>query len=433
MYWVHDVLPEQTRLAATQPRIHLVYDAQRPSARDTAVVELAGLGNLDATRTASSLPALSRIGQVWAVRYDNRGIDTVVISDLITTHARDDGVEAVVVSGHSMGGVIASGRPGPVLIDLPIDVQKAGRLHRELRIRPAAELEVAEHLYHDTDLTVDAVILDCTPLDLHGVRARSRDAGEDLLRWIGWIPCARESRVLRLLVETAARQHRFVEHSTWYPRIDPTELREVVGEVLRDKILSRRAASNGLIEAQFTVIVASGAIDNLDALARPREGKPRPEIVFLRPRFAAADRVVDVDYGQRILDEHVGGPDGTLLVVKLDGTGHANPNQHPVTYNDAIAHRIVPFLRSTLDAQTHRRAPPANPDRPSPVSCRCACPSSCRSRPSRLRPRMSSVAVRARRGATRVDQRQRLAPGLRPLRHSPPFPAQGQDLVPAWS
>ncbi|WP_368680595.1 alpha/beta hydrolase (plasmid) [Rhodococcus opacus] len=320
VYWVHDVLPEQARLATTQPQIHPIYDAQHPTQQSTAVVELVGLGNLDATRTASSLPALSHIGQVWAVRYDNTGIDTKVISNLITTQAREQGVDAVVLSGHSMGGVIA--------------------------------LEVADHLYRDTDLTVDAVILDCTPLDLHAVRARSRDAGENLLRWIGWIPGARESRVLRLLVETAARQDRFVDHSTWYPRIDPAELREVLREVLRDKILSGRAASNGLIESQFTVIVASGAIDNLNALAHTREGKPRPAIVFLRPRAAAADQVVDVDYSQHILIDHSGGPDGTLLVVKLDGTGHANPNQHPGTYNDAIAHRILPFLRSTLDTPT---------------------------------------------------------------------------------
>ena len=251
VYWVHDVLPEQARLATTQPQIHSVYDAQHPSEQNTAVVELVGLGNLDATRTASSLPALSHIGQVWAVRYDNSGIDTKVISTLIRAQAREQGVDAVVLSGHSMGGVIA--------------------------------LEVADHLYRDTDLTVDAVILDCTPLDLHAVRAQSRDAGENLLRWIGWIPGARESRVLRLLVETAARQDRFVDHSTWYPRIDPAELREVLREVLRDKILSRRAASNGLIESQFTVIVASGAIDNLNALAHPREGNHGPRSYSCAP------------------------------------------------------------------------------------------------------------------------------------------------------
>jgi pimeloyl-ACP methyl ester carboxylesterase len=330
VYWVHDVLPEQARLAATQPQIVPVYDAQHAADNGTAVVVLVGLGNLDATRTASALPTLSRIGRVWAVRYDNGGIDTAVISDLITTYAQDRGVGTIVVTGHSMGGVIA--------------------------------LEVADHLYRDTDLTVAGVILDCTPLNLHAVRATSRDAGEDLLRWIGWIPGARESRTLRLLVETAARQHRFLDRSsTWYPRVDRTALREVLDEVLRDKILSHRAASNGLIEAQFAVIVASGAIDNLNSLARARDGKPRPAIVFLRPRVGAADRVVDVDYSQKILIDHSGGPEGTLLVVKLDRTGHANPNQRPQIYNDAIAKRIVPFLRTTLTAQTEPAAAVGEP------------------------------------------------------------------------
>ncbi|WP_241383600.1 alpha/beta fold hydrolase [Rhodococcus sp. CH91] len=312
-YWAWDVAPVRERLALTQPQIHPIYDAASRADRDTAVVDLVGLGNLDATDTAAALPALRELGQVWAVEYDNSGLDTAVVSRLIQEQAAWSGIENIVLTGHSMGGIVA--------------------------------LEVAQHLYQDTSLEVTGVILDCTPLDLHAVRADARDTGEELLRWIGWLPGARESRTLRVLVEVAARKDRFVVPSDrWYRRIDSDELRKAGSEVLHDKIFSTNAASNGLIESQFRAIVASGAADNLNALSEERDDKIRPAMVFLRPRNPLADNVVDVEYSRRILVERSGGADGTLLVSKLDRTGHANPIQAAESYNRAIIDRVVPFV-----------------------------------------------------------------------------------------
>lgn len=320
-YWAWDVAPTRERLARTQPQIHPVHDAATPEDRDVAVIDLVGLGNLDATDTAHALPALSELGQVWAVQYDNSGLDTKVVGQLIHERAVWSGIDTIVLTGHSMGGIVA--------------------------------LEVARYLHRDTDLDVRAVILDCTPIDLHAVRPESRDAGEELLRWIGWLPGARESRSLRMLVEIVARQERFVVPSDrWYRRIDTDELRDAVQEVLHDKILSTDAASNGLIETQFRAIVASGAINDLRALAEEHDGKPRPGIVFLRPRNPLDDNVVDVDYTHRVLVDRIGGPDGTLLVSKLDGIGHANPIQAPDAYNTAVTARIIPFLDTLVDNDT---------------------------------------------------------------------------------
>ncbi|MBY6410170.1 alpha/beta hydrolase [Rhodococcus sp. BP-252] len=313
LYWQHDVAPEQRRLASTTPQVDQIFDAADPRDRATAVVDMVGLGNVDAAPTAMSLPAFGAIGRVWAVRYDNRGIDTEVIGQLIAARAKTAGVKNVVLVGHSMGGVVA--------------------------------LEVAQHLYEDSDVRVTGIVLDCTPLDLHAVRASSRDAGENLLRWIGWLPGARESRTLRTVVEMAARSERFVDlHSSWYPRIHWDDAVDAFDEVMRDKILNPSAASNGFIESQFRTIVASGALDNLDALNRPVDGKPSPAIVFMRPSIGRADGVVDVDYSQSILFDRVGGSDGQLRVVRMPGTGHANPRQEPQRYNDAVVDRVLPFL-----------------------------------------------------------------------------------------
>ncbi|MFC4373048.1 alpha/beta hydrolase [Nocardia halotolerans] len=318
-YWVHDVVPERARLAHTEPEllpVHLPVDARD---WDTAVVDLVGLGNITAVPTAAALPSLSRLGVVWAVRYDDAGIDTKVIAEMIVRAARYGAVRNIVLVGHSMGGVIA--------------------------------LEVARHIHLGSDRHLVAVVLDCTPMDLDAVRPESRTRGSDLQRLMGWLPGARESRLLRMAVEIAARRERFTEHRHGLlPEIDHRALGSVISEVLRDKIFSDDAASNGLIESQFLAIVAGGSTADLRALARPHPDKQRPAIVFIRPRDAARDRVVDVAYSHRVLIEHAGGVDGTLSVVRPRRTEHANPIQRPGEYNAIIEAQVLPFVRRYQEA-----------------------------------------------------------------------------------
>ncbi|MEU1981278.1 alpha/beta hydrolase [Nocardia sp. NPDC019395] len=315
-YWEHDVAPERARLARTEPALLPVAAPFDPADRDTAVVDLVGLGGLNASATAAALPSLREMGGVWAIRYDNRGIDTQVIADLVVRAAVMSGVRNIVLTGHSMGGVIA--------------------------------LEVARHIHTGSDRRLVGVLLDCTPLDLDAVRPESRGLGEDMVRWMGWLPGARESRGLRTAVETYSRRESFLDDSG-VPGIRFAEFRRAVEQVLRDKIFNDDAASNGLIEAQFLAIVAGGATNDLRALSRAERGKPRPAIVFIRPHDATRDRVVDVAYTHQVLVDQVGGIDGNLLVVKPYGTGHANPRQRPSEYNKVIAQQVLPFVERYED------------------------------------------------------------------------------------
>ncbi|MFE3319574.1 alpha/beta fold hydrolase [Nocardia sp. NPDC059195] len=323
-YWVHDVVPERARLAQTAPELLPVHLPADPRDWDTAVVDMVGLGGVNAAPTATALPALSRLGVVWAVRYDNAGIDTKVIAEMIVRAARYGNVRNIVLVGHSMGGIIA--------------------------------LEVARHIHLGSDRRLVAVVLDCTPMDLDAVRPENRSRGADLVRWVGWLPGARESRLLRFAVEISARRERFAQRDGLFFDIDFTAAREVSAEVLRDKIFSRDAASNGLIEAQFLAIVAGGGAADLRALGKPNPDKRNPAIVFIRPRDGSRDDVVDVEYSHKVLIEHSGGVDGTLSVVRPTRIEHANPIQRPREYNEVIETQVLPFVRRYQEA--NRNDPP---------------------------------------------------------------------------
>lgn len=325
-YMIRDVAPERARLARTAPALLPVAAPADDTGWDTAVIDMVGLGGLNAADTAAALPSLRRMGVVWAIRYDNTGIDTKVIADLIVRATVMSGVRDIVLVGHSMGGVVA--------------------------------LEVAQHIHTGSDRRLVGVLLDCTPLNLDAVRPESRGLGEDMVRWMRWLPGARESRGLRLAVEVYARRDRFLDR-TGVPGIRADALGETVADVLGEKIFNDDAASNGLIEAQFLAIVAGGAGDHLRALSHPARGKPRPAIVFIRPRNPANDPVVDVVYSHRVLIERVGGPDGSLLVVRPRNIGHANPRERPREYNTVIEQQVLPFVeRYREQVRTATRAAP---------------------------------------------------------------------------
>ncbi|MCM6773264.1 alpha/beta hydrolase [Nocardia sp. CDC159] len=319
-YWAGDVEPERARLARTEPAVLPIAAPASPQLRDTAVFDLVGLGSLDASDTARALPSLTQLGSVWAVRYDNTGIDTKVIGDLIVKVTEAAGIDNIVLVGHSMGGVIA--------------------------------LEIGKHVHTGSTKKLSAVLLDCTPVNLGAVRPESRDKGEELLRWTGWMPGVRESRTMRLLVETYARRERFVDYGSVPPGIRAGRLWRTVSDVLEQKVFNSDVASNGLIEAQFKAIVAGGAVDDLRALAKPADRKPRPAIAFIRPHDPERDSIVDPVYTHQVLIDRVGGIDGTLLVVLTRTTGHANPRQQPGEYNTVIAQQIVPFIRQVDSTQS---------------------------------------------------------------------------------
>lgn len=319
-YVEYDIAPERERLSRTQPEIVDIYTATDPSDRDVGVIDMVGLGNLSAEQTATTLSSYAELGNVMAVVYDNRGIDTDVIARTIEKKVYDQQLESVVLSGHSMGGDVA--------------------------------LQVATYLYEETDIPLDAVILDCTPPTVDTVRPDEREKGLMMEEWLPYVPGGDVSRTVRFAVEMGARKDRYIQGGdSWRDIIDTDELKAAAQEVYEDKIQNEDAASNGLIESQFRVITSSKALHNLHALNQSIEGKTLPAIIYMRPKIARSDTVVDVERSQKLITDELGVFSGRLLIVEMFGTGHANPNQQPDEYNRAIRDEIVPFVERRQASQ----------------------------------------------------------------------------------
>jgi pimeloyl-ACP methyl ester carboxylesterase len=314
LYTTFDVKPMRERLALTQPELVDVYEASEEALPDRAVIDMVGLGNLSAVETATNLTSLSDLGDVIALRYDNRGIDTDVIARTIETKMLEEDYTAVVLVGHSMGGDVA--------------------------------LKVAQYIYEDTDIQVDAVVLDCTPPDRESVRQDERHKGDLMLKYLPIIPGGDVARTVRYTVEMGARKDRFIvkQADGSSSQFDAEEFKNASKEVYIDKIYNQNAATSGLIETQYAEIVDGESVQSLHALGKQVEDKYMPKIVYMRPEEGWRDGVTDVDRATGILQQEVGIFEGRLLIVTMQHTGHANPNQVPEEYNSAFSEKIVPYI-----------------------------------------------------------------------------------------
>lgn len=303
-YWAHDVAPAQYEIEQAGSEINEIYLANNPEHNDTAVVDFAGLGNYTSEKYVQSLD-YAEMGRGWAVRYNNNGIDTTELAKDIIEKAEQTGVERFVLVGHSMGGIIA--------------------------------LEIAQHIYEHTDKELAAVVLDSSPLNIDCVRQESREKGMEMNRWIGRIPGARYSRILRGMVEMGAREDEYMgKPVNGIPTIKVDKFVNAAVAVRSEKLV-KDAPSNALIDGQFKTILGSGAEDDLSDLSQEKDGKLLPRIIFIRPRNSRDDPIVDVNKTEDILLSMM---PNQVTIIRGEGIQHANPVQRPDEYRP-LMERVV--------------------------------------------------------------------------------------------
>lgn len=306
-----DVVHGEESLKNTQSSIVSVLSASSKQDSTHAIVDGAGWGNLDASHTAAALPALAENGNVWAIHYDNTGIDTGKIAEQLIQKAHSDGINEISFLGHSMGGLV--------------------------------DLEVARKIYEShTHIQIPYIILDCTPASIDAVRPNVQNDGYNMIHALSYIPGAVHSSAVRFIAEETARLHQYEDLSSPF-FVDLEKLYQTTEQVINDKFLSKDIASTALLDSQFKFIVASGAKDNIMALGK-NNGKQKPVLIYLRPKSAAADRTVDNDFSQNLFEHYAKAAGLTLLVIDIPGIGHANPIERPTEYNTALTKTIFPKI-----------------------------------------------------------------------------------------
>lgn len=313
-----DVAHGAESITNSQSSILHVMDAQSLLNEHAATVVCAGFGNVNSYATAAALPAYSENGNIWAVRYDNKGLNTDLIAAKLIEEAKANGVTQLSFSGHSMGGLI--------------------------------DLELARKVYEgDNSISVPYVILDSTPANIAAVRPNVRKDGYTMARALQFIPGARYSSAMRFIVEEAARVDQY-KGATFPFIINSKKFIRTTDQVIHDKFLNNDVASTTLLESQFRFIVASGAEGDIKALGKDR-GKPKPVLVYIRPKNAAADKTVDNDFSQTQFENYAHSAGLTLIVVKIPGIGHANPIQRTTEYNAALRDKVLPQVIAAISAE----------------------------------------------------------------------------------
>ena len=338
VYLKYDVLPEYERLANTHPEVIDIYQAADPSDTMTDIYGIMGLGNISAEETMTTLHAYADVGDVHAIKLDNQGIDIHVISDVIMQNLEEE--EAHAKASHTEQGAsdALSARSSDD------DIQKIGLVGGSMGgdIVPQVGIDLQDRY----DMDIQFVVLDCSPLNLESVHPEHRDKGLQLMKYMpaAHIIGADVARSVRFPVEMIARKERYMNGVIPLPgTINTSALRAAAAEVYTDKIL-KDVANGRFINVQFGQINSDEALESLVSLSEPSEDGQLPAIIYMRPNDPLRDTVVDVSLSQKLVTSTTSVENANLLIVKMDDTGHANPNQSPDQYNAAIHDKIIPFL-----------------------------------------------------------------------------------------
>lgn len=315
-----DVLATKEYLKEAKPVIEVVSQPNSPTDGHRMIMGIGGFGTTDARNAMEALP-YETIGLETSLAYDQRGIDTTAIKDSLKEFALEHDIDEIVLSGHSMGGIIT--------------------------------LEIASLLYEDDDApSVSDIILDCTPPNLSAVHDDKIDAGDKMNELTKPIPGHRSSTYLKAIGEMASRNSRYLdddEGGQLIPSLDVLAFGREAQAVKREKMLPEDGTV-GLALDQYREIVADGAEDSFRRMSPIKYSKRSPRIHFLRPLDAASDTTVLIERAQELFIEYGLKYHIPVRIHTLDaGTWHASPGQTPQQYHALVSKDILPSIRKTYE------------------------------------------------------------------------------------
>lgn len=320
---------ERAAIQSSHAMVHDVYgnraDLDKLYAHHGTFV-LTGLGTKNPTKTAEILEVHKQVGQVFALEYSNRDLDTKDMARRIIATAKIHGLTDISFDGYSAGGPIA--------------------------------LDIAAHIRDMApELNIVAIVFNSSPIGDNSLTDKSKE-GIDLMQTIlsidedfayyrkGHIVTELLARSDRYVKRSPADSQRFTVHSynsfdyhgtryeVLYPNIMP-ELHDII-----DKLNNKDAASALLIWEQAKFIVQTDYEKNIAALSHDTL------IVYTCALRESDDQVVAIDPSAKNLQAAAQKRHLQSMLVKAQ-VGHANPAEDTSQYTDMIR-QIQPNITDRL-------------------------------------------------------------------------------------
>ncbi|MEO8691656.1 MAG: hypothetical protein ABI397_02615 [Candidatus Saccharimonas sp.] len=279
-----------------------------PSNSGTFVFE--GFAEKNATAIAEALfGSLQADGHVYAIEYDNHGIDVNDIVESILVKIDKDQLKEMSFYGRSMGGDVA------LLV--------ASEL---LKRRPA--------------LSIKSIILDCTPSSIDAVRGWDKgliESGEKISKKLDLVG----GPTLRMAIELphSPQAAEFIKLKPAAPYVDVSAMVKRFNNLYKWKINSK-STSNRILFSQLGIIMSMDIHATFAELSKLTEHQAvPPSIIEIRPKNSNQDEMVLNDVSEEEFRSASNKLRMHFYVVNLVGKEirHADPRASRTKYNTVLS------------------------------------------------------------------------------------------------
>lgn len=311
-------------LSQTQPSITEVAKNTNPADADTAFVVAIGFGGLNSEREAEEYaPYLRHLGRVWALNYDDDGIDYRQLTKVVAKKADTEGVTEIDFIGDSIGNA------------------------HELAIAP----ELLEGDYGITD--IPAFIINSGPSGVDALHNKYIQEGKEQATLHKLFPIASKGKLARWGVEMYIRHNQYMSGSL------PVAFVKACGmtaTIYNDTITSPVAASNQLLNSEFEAFASTDQEEQIKALGKFEQEHHRAKTSWYY-LGAANDYIVNTNYASNEYAKYIEEAGFSPLTKEMvPGIIHGEPWDTPKIY-ERIFSRLLPWIKNDTRFELARVIP----------------------------------------------------------------------------
>lgn len=302
-YW-HDVDTNRTMSLESQPEITTLGDHPEQLLHETSTFYLAGFDTMNGDAFGDEvgvsiqeiLPSNSE-----SINYGNAPLDAVEIAKKIISYTEDRKLESIALAGNSLGGIVAA--------------------------------EVAEYIIVNSDVEVDAIMLNATPDGRQGLLPETQGDLSTMMQWLEAIPGSKYSTFARYAA-TLAQDNGAYTHSDG--PIDTVHDFINSSNKVWAQVQEHRRPGMWLLVDQALAITNSDLDKIMHNIGEQRGNKRMPVVVSMRTKRPADDHVVDVVKSSRNICTYAENANLSCEIVYVDGAHHTSYDFNTDSFTAAL-------------------------------------------------------------------------------------------------